>query len=116
MVRVGADAEIRAFLPRQLPDEEDQPAEVAPQSPLLAVVVQLLDAGVELVQQHAGADQARRQRVEEIAGGDGRAERAVGHLRERVVQDAQLRPELAVAAGGVDGLEARLPEAPPRAE
>ncbi len=31
-VRVGADAEIRAFLPRQLPDEEDEPAEVAPQS------------------------------------------------------------------------------------
>ena len=115
-VGVGADAEIRAFLPRQLPDQEDQPAEVALQSPLAAVVIELLDTGVELVQQHSGADQARRQRVEEIAAGNGRPERAVGHVRERVVQDAQLRTELAVTAGGIDGLEARLPEAPPRAE
>ena len=115
--RVGTHPEIGTLLPRQLPDQEDQSAEVALKLPLVAAaVIQLLNSGVELVEQNPGADQARRQCVEEIAGRNRCAERAVGHVLERVVQNAQLGSELTVTSGSIGGLKARLPETPAGAE
>ena len=100
----------------KLSDQEDEPAQITLEPAFLGAVVEFTDAGVDLVQEDAGVDQARRQRIEQVARRDGGADGPVGDLLERVVEDSKLRAELALTAGGVHRLEARIPEAAPGAK
>ena len=61
-------AEVQPLLPRELADQEDQPAQVALEAPFVAALVERANAGVDLVEQDAGVDEARRERAKEVAG------------------------------------------------
>ncbi len=81
---------IQRVLPGQLADQKHQPAQVGPERALRRPVVELRDAGVDLVQQHIRADQVGRERAKQVAGRNHGTERLLRDLLERVVQDPEL--------------------------
>ena len=104
------DAGIRPRIPSQPADQEDQPADAARKRAL--GLVDPDDPLVDFAQQHTGIDHLGRERVEQFVSGDHRAERPGGQLAQGVMDDTQLRAQLAVGAGGVDLAETFLPESP----
>ena len=108
---IGPDAGVHARVARQLADEEDERRQVAAERSLVGAVVQLGDPREDLVQEDARRDEIRRDGVEQVARRDDGAQRPLGDLHERVVEDAELRTQLAVdALAGFRGAEAGFPE------
>ncbi len=108
--RRGSHPLIDGLFPGQLPDQKRQSAKVAAQTALLCCVVKPSDAGVELAKQDARADQVGRQGIEQVRCRDGRPQFPRREGVQRVVENPQLRTELAVSAASIHGAEARLPE------
>ena len=112
-----AHADVGASVARELADQKDQPADAARELALVrAVLRQVDDALVDLAEQNARVHHLRRERLEQLVAGDDGSKPALGEPRDRVVDDPQLRAELAVRAGRIDGAEAVLPEAPPHGQ
>ena len=109
---VRANPEVDHILPGQLPDQEHEAAQVGAQRALRRAIVELRDAGVDLVEKHVRAHQVGGERAEQIAGRNHGSQGLLRNLLERVVQDPELGTELALRTRRVGGLEACLPEAP----
>ena len=113
---VRSDTGVHGGLPGQFPDQKDQARQISSQPSSGRVVVEPLDAGVDLVQEHPRVHEVRRHFSEQVARRDHRPEIPVGEPPERVVQDRELGPELAPRPLGVHRPQAGFPEPPPGGE
>ena len=97
--------------PLEFADQEDEAANALRDRPF--GLPDLDDALVDFTEQHACIHHLWRERLEKFVGRHDRTKGAFGDLRDRVVDDPQLRAELAACAGGIDLPEAVLPKPPP---
>src|SRR5581483_2578453 len=96
----------------QLRDEEDEPADAPRELPFVGAILRKVnDALVDLTQEHTGVDHLRRESVEQLVARHGGTKAMIGDPCDRVVDDPQLRAELAVRAFGINCTEAVFPEA-----
>ena len=108
----GTHADVGACLARQPADEEHEPADPPRELALVGSVLREIDDPlVDLAKEHTRVDHLRGERLEQVIARNGRTETTVGEPRDGVVDDAELRAELAVRSGRVDRAEAVLPEA-----
>ena len=107
----GANADIGAGFALQLADQKDQAANALRDRPFGSADQD--DALVDFAEQHTRIHHLWGERFEKFIGRHYRTQRTFGDLRDRIMDDAQLRAELAARAGRIDLAEAVLPKPPP---
>ena len=108
---IGANPAVHAGVAGQLADQEHQRAQARFQDAVVAAVVQADDGLVDFAQQGTGVEQIGGELIKQKIRRHHGAERLVRCLADGLVDDSQLRTQLAGRSSAVHGAQSLFPEA-----